>query len=203
MLLEISQTPSDKALGQTSGGSLLNISIEQFLAQVEKKAYRMAEIATRNQSDALDIVQDAMIKLVEKYSHKPAEEWRPLFYCILQSRITDYFRRRQLQQKIFFWKSSSHDDDQHDDQIIQASDHVTPERELSGRRNIELVIQGLKQLPHRQQQCFMLRSWEGLSVKETAAAMGCSEGSVKTHYSRAKEALKRALDEDGVENEPN
>ena len=178
MLLEISQTSTNNAVSPTSGGSLLNISIEQFLAQVEKKAYRMAEIATQNQSDALDIVQDAMIKLVEKYAHKPAEEWRPLFYRILQSRITDYFRRRQLQQKIFFWKSTYHDDER-DDQITQASDHVSPERELSGKRNIELVINGLKQLPHRQQQCFMLRSWEGLSVKETAAAMGCSEGSVK------------------------
>lgn len=203
MLLEISQTSNNNTLSPVSGGSLLNISIEQFLAQVEKKAYRMAEIATKNPSDALDIVQDAMIKLVEKYSHKPAAEWRPLFYRILQSRITDYFRRRQLQQKIFFWKSTYHEDGEHDDQISLASDHVTPERELSGRRNIELVINGLKQLPHRQQQCFMLRSWEGLSVKETAKAMGCSEGSVKTHYSRAKEALKKVLEEDDFENESN
>ncbi|TQV85095.1 RNA polymerase sigma factor [Aliikangiella coralliicola] len=172
-------------------------SIEQFLAQVEKKAYRMAEIATQNQSDALDIVQDAMIKLVEKYSDKPAEQWKPLFYRILHSRIMDYFRRRKIQRSIFFWKNSN-DDEQRDDQIAQASDFITPEREISGKRNIEMVIAGLKRLPPRQQQCFMLRSWEGLSVSDTAKAMGCSQGSVKTHYSRAKESLKNVLSEELV-----
>ena len=178
-----------------SRGKLLNISIEQFLAQVEKKAYRMAEIATQNQSDALDIVQDTMIKLVEKYSHKPAEEWRPLFYRILQSRITDYFRRRTLQQKIFFWKTSYSEDNEQLDEIDKASDFVTPEREIEGQRNIANVVDAIKRLPHRQQQCFMLRSWEGMSVAETAQVMGCSEGSVKTHYSRAKDALRNALND--------
>ena len=177
------------------GGKVLNISMEQFLAQVEKKAYRMAEIATQNQSDALDIVQDTMIKLVEKYADKPSEEWRPLFYRILQSRITDYFRRKTLQNKIFFWKQTSKEGDDYCDQIDNASDFLTPERELAGQRNVDNVIAAIKQLPVRQQQCFMLRSWEGLSVSETAMAMGCSEGSVKTHYSRAKDALLNSLEE--------
>jgi RNA polymerase sigma-70 factor, ECF subfamily len=168
---------------------------EQFLAQVEKKAYRMAEIATQNQSDALDIVQDTMIKLVEKYADKPSAEWRPLFYRILQSRITDYFRRKTLQNKIFFWKQTSKEGDDYCDQIDNASDFLTPERELAGQRNVDNVIAAIKQLPLRQQQCFMLRSWEGLSVSETAMAMGCSEGSVKTHYSRAKDALLNSLEE--------
>ncbi len=155
----------------------------------------MAEIATQNQSDALDIVQDAMIKLVEKYSDKPAAEWKPLFYRILQSRIMDYFRFRKIYQSIFFWKNPHQPDAEGEDEISRASDFITQEREISGRRNVEQITKALKQLPSRQQQCFMLRSWEGLSVSETATAMGCSEGSVKTHYSRAKITLKSTLQE--------
>ncbi|MGX5173266.1 RNA polymerase sigma factor [Aliikangiella sp. IMCC44653] len=176
-------------------GQILEISIEQFLAQVEKKAYRMAEIATQNQSDALDIVQDSMIKLVEKYADKPAAEWRPLFYRILQSRITDYFRRKTLHAKLFFWKNSDQKTDLGESFIDSASNHIDIEREVSGQQNLNKVLFAVKQLPIRQQQCFLLRSWEGLSVTDTAQAMGCSEGSVKTHYSRAKQALQCALDE--------
>jgi RNA polymerase sigma-70 factor (ECF subfamily) len=178
------------------GGITLNISIELFLAQIEKKAYRMAEIATQNPADALDIVQETMIKLVQKYSDKPSEQWKPLFYRILQNRITDHFRSRTIHRKVFFWKNSQQDDEQFEDNILKASDFITPEREVTGRRNIESVIDSLKSLPRRQQQCFMLRSWEGFSVKETAKAMGCSEGSVKTHYSRARESLRKSLNEE-------
>ena len=177
-------------------GIALNISIEQFLAQVEKKAYRMAEIATQNQSDALDIVQDTMIKLVEKYSDKPCNEWKPLFYTILNSRIMDYFRRKKVYNSLFFWKKQHHEDEGFEDEISKASDFITPERELQGQQNLQKVSGALKQLSPRQQQCFLLRSWEGLSVIETAQVMKCSQGSVKTHYSRAKEALKKALDDE-------
>ncbi len=177
-------------------GIALNISIEQFLAQVEKKAYRMAEIATQNQSDALDIVQDTMIKLVEKYSDKPSNEWKPLFYAILNSRIMDYFRRKKVYNNLFFWKKQHQEDEGFEDEISKASDFITPERELQGQQNLQKVSSALKQLSPRQQQCFLLRSWEGLSVLETAQVMKCSQGSVKTHYSRAKEALKKALDDE-------
>lgn len=156
----------------------------------------MAEIATQNQADALDIVQDTMIKLVEKYSDKPSEQWKPLFYRILQSRIMDYFRRKTVYNKLFFWKKADHENEEFEDLITQASDHITPERAISGERNLKDASLALKKLPLRQQQCFLLRSWEGLSVAETAKAMGCSEGSVKTHYSRAREALKNALTEE-------
>lgn len=166
------------------------------MAQVEKKAYRMAEIATKNQSDALDIVQDAMIKLVEKYSNKPTEQWKPLFYRILHSRIMDHFRRQKIVRGIFFWKKHHQQDDEYENQITQASDNLTPERELSGQQDLEKVTHALKELSPRQQQCFMLRSWEGMSVCETAEAMSCSEGSVKTHYSRAKKALQKALNDE-------
>lgn len=174
------------------------VSMERFLLEIEKKAYRMAQLATGNQSDALDIVQDTMFKLVEKYSDRPSNEWKPLFYRILQSKITDYFRKKSLHSKIFFWKQSSDADSETFDPIESASDFICPERELSGQRNVENILLAIKELPLRQQQCFLLRSWEGLSVKETADAMGCSEGSVKTHYSRAKEALKYALTESTV-----
>ncbi|PHS18669.1 MAG: RNA polymerase sigma factor [Kangiella sp.] len=167
--------------------------MEQFLKEVQSKAFRMAEIATKNQADALDIVQDTMIKLVEKYSDKPSNEWKPLFYRILQSKTMDYFRKKTIQNKIFFWRNNQSSDEDFIDEIDNASDHITPERELDGRNDLKVVSKALKKLAPRQQQCFMLRSWEGLSVKETALAMGCSDGSVKTHYSRAKEALKKAL----------
>lgn len=167
-----------------------------FLAQVESKAFRMAEIATQNQADALDIVQDAMIKLVEKYAEKPSEQWKPLFYRILQSKIMDYFRRKTVYSKLFFWKSAVNDEQEYEEQHVQASDFITPERQLTGERNVEKVSVALKKLPLRQQQCFLLRSWEGLSVIDTAEIMGCSQGSVKTHYSRAREALKNALTEE-------
>ena len=194
-MLVLTMTQFDFTVANAVGGKVLNISMEQFLAQVEKKAFRMAQIATQNQSDALDIVQDTMIKLVEKYADKPAAEWRPLFYRILQSRITDYFRRRTLHNQLFFWKQSTTVENEIVDEIDNASDLVTPERALSGQRNVDKVLAAIQLLPHRQQQCFMLRSWEGLSVSETAVAMGCSEGSVKTHYSRAKDALLNSLDE--------
>ena len=155
----------------------------------------MAEIATQNQADALDIVQDSMIKLVEKYIDKPSDQWKPLFYRILQNNIINYFRIRTVQRNLFFWKDKHLDSDDQDYSITHASDHITPEREVSGARNIEQILATLKKLPRRQQQCFMLRSWEDLSVKETAAIMGCTEGSAKTHYSRAREALKNSLNE--------
>ena len=177
----------------TNGDIALDNSIEKFLAQVEKKAYRMAEIATKNQADALDIVQDTMIKLVEKYSDKPADEWKPLFYRILQSRIMDHFRKQKIIGKVFFWRTVNTADGEFEDDITRASDYITPERELAGQQDIEKVTDALKILSPRQQQCFMLRSWEGFSVIETARAMKCSEGSVKTHYSRAKQSLRAAL----------
>ena len=178
------------------GGFILDISIEQFLAEVEKKAYRMAEIATKNQADSLDIVQDTMIKLVEKYSDKSPQEWKLLFYRILHSKIMDYFRRRKLTNSLFFWRNPHQTEENYDNDIVNASDYITPEREITGRQNIERVTSALKELSPRQQQCFLLRSWEGFSVKETAKAMNCSQGSVKTHYSRAKETLRKALDDE-------
>lgn len=167
--------------------------MQQFLIDIEKKAYRMAQVATQNSDDALDIVQDSMLKLVTQYSERPQPQWKPLFYRILQSKIADYFRKKKLHQAIFFWKPVSDDDDKQDYFIEQFSDHITPEKSLHAQQELLCVLNALKQLPYRQQQCFILRSWEGLSVADTADIMGCSVGSVKTHYSRAKKVLEQQL----------
>lgn len=168
--------------------------LNHFLAGVEKPALRMAEIATRNPDDALDIVQDTMIKLVEKYSHKPAAEWQPLFYRILQSRIADYFRRGALYKRFFAWIASPMESD--DEPVETAIEQFGPPEFLAEQLTWESLLTGLRALPLRQQQVFLLRTWQCLSVSETASIMQCSEGSVKTHLSRATHALKKSINYD-------
>lgn len=165
--------------------------IDTFLANIEGKAYQMALMATKSEHDALDIVQNTMMKLVEKYQHKPAEELKALFYAILQNQIKDWYRRSSQTSKWFFWQKSSYDDDEqdNDDALLQGVDEYTPEQDAQKQQISEQLLEVLEQLPVKQQQCFLLRSWEGLSVKETAKIMGCSDGSVKTHMSRASQKL--------------
>lgn len=165
--------------------------IDTFLANIEGKAYQMALMATKSEHDALDIVQNTMMKLVEKYQHKPAEELKALFYAILQNQIKDWYRRSSQTSKWFFWQKSSYDDEEqdNDDALLQGVDEYTPEQDAQKQQISEQLLEVLEQLPVKQQQCFLLRSWEGLSVKETAKIMGCSDGSVKTHMSRASQKL--------------
>jgi len=155
----------------------------------------MAEIATGNKDEALDILQDAMFKLVEKYADRDTKEWGPLFTTILQSRIKDWYRRNQVRNRFRSWFSSK--DEEYEDPIQQAEDELarTPEQLLQADRRIDKLDEALHNLPLRQQQAFLLRSWEGYSVEETATAMKCSAGSVKTHYSRAVHNLRDKLDE--------
>lgn len=169
-----------------------------FLAGIERRAFRMAEIASGNRDDALDLVQDAMMGLVQKYAHKPEEEWGPLFHRILQSRIRDWYRRNTVRNKVKGWlKFTSSDENEQQDPIQTAADIQGKDPESSTRNDNagEAIHLALKQLPLRQQQAFLLRSWEGLSVIETAKAMACSEGSVKTHYSRAVHSLRTRLED--------
>lgn len=168
--------------------------LDAFLASVEKRAFRMAEIATGNRDEALDILQDAMFKLVEKYAGRNEDEWGPLFTTILQSRIKDWYRRNQVRNRFRSWFSSN--DDEHADPVQQAEDEMarTPEQLLQADRRIDKLEQVLHDLPLRQQQAILLRIWEGYSVGETAKVMKCSEGSVKTHYSRAVHSLREKLD---------
>ncbi len=170
------------------------LTMEAFLADIEKKAYHMAAFATRSHADALDLLQDSMIKLVTKYQEKPANEWKPLFYKILQNRIRDWHRHQKVKNVLFFWKNDDKDDGLPMQEIDSNAD--TPEKNISKTQQQQAALMNLRELSGKQQQCFLLRSWEGLSVAETADVMGCSQGSVKTHYFRAVTKLRATMGDD-------
>ncbi len=173
--------------------------LEQFLKDVERRAFRIAEIALRNTDDALDVVQEAMIQLARTYADRPSAEWKPLFHRILQNRIHDYQRRRRTRSKVIAWWTGGTREDDEDgppDPIeAAASGEPSPGTRLENEQAMAALEGALRRLPDRQQQAFLLRSLEGLDVAETAAAMGCSEGSVKTHYFRALKSLREQLGE--------
>jgi len=180
--------------------------LSDFLTAVEKRAFKQALFAVRDHDVALDIVQDAMMKLSEKYGDKLAEEFPMLFQRILQNAIRDYYRRqkvRSLWTTLLSALSSSRDDPDSDPlESIESSgiSHFdSPEDRLQNRQVIEYIDKALQKLPARQREAFLLRYWEDLDVAETALAMGCSEGSVKTHCSRAAHALAAALRAKGIE----
>jgi RNA polymerase sigma-70 factor, ECF subfamily len=163
---------------------------------VEKRAFRIAEIATSNREDALDILQDAMYKLVQKYSERNPEEWGPLFQTILQSKINDWYRRNAVRNRFRVWFGFSTDDESVDQiQTMEDQAAKTPEHLTQTDRSIDELEKALRQLSHRQQQAFILRMWEGMDTAQTAQIMKCSEGSVKTHYSRALHSLREQLGE--------
>ncbi len=174
---------------------LANRALEQFLASVEKRAFKIAQLGLRNDDDALDAVQDAMMKLVQSYASRGEDEWRPLFYRILSNRIRDLQRRRTVRGRIMAWlPARDAEDDEEFDPIAQAPSHeASPARRLEIDEAIGVLETAVAELPPRQQQAFLLRNFEGLDVAETASAMGCSEGSVKTHYFRALESLRARL----------
>jgi RNA polymerase sigma-70 factor (ECF subfamily) len=171
--------------------------LNRFLAEVERRALRIAQIALRDRDEALDLVQEAMIKLVRNYSDRAEDEWPPLFYRILQNGIRDWHRRQKVRNRVMVWfgKSATADDDY--DVTEQAPDPAgrTPEAQLQTSEALRRLEDSLHELPARQREAFMLRTFEGLDVAGTATAMGCSEGSVKTHYSRAVHALRARLGE--------
>lgn len=166
--------------------------LDKFLAGVERRAFRMAQIAVGQREDALDIVQEAMVKLVSKYAARPEAEWGPLFQTILQSKIRDHYRRSQIRSRLFGWLDGSGEV-----AIAQAENLREPEpsRALASSGASAAICAALGELPLRQQQAFMLRAWEGLDTAQTARAMGCSAGSVKTHYARALARLREKLED--------
>ncbi len=170
------------------------LALDQFLAEVEKRAYRMAVIATGNREDALDIVQDSMFKLAQSYHKRNPEEWPPLFYRILQSKIRDWYRRNKVKNK-WLRLFSVRKNEEGLDEIETIADPVNnqPDQSLANSRAISELDKALSELSIRQQQAVLLRLWEGLDVKQTANAMSCSTGSVKTHYSRAVHMLREKL----------
>ncbi len=182
------------------------LELSEFLKSVEKRAFKRSVYHVRNEESALDIVQESMMKLAEHYGHKPVEELPMLFHRILSNCTLDWFRRQKTQNALFTnmgdFESSNEDGDFDLLETLHASN--SPEQNESTEtqteraqtlREIEIEIQ---QLPARQREAFLMRYWEELDVAETAAAMGCSLGSVKTHCSRAVHALAKALSAKGL-----
>ena len=182
--------------------------LSDFLASVERRAFKQAVYAVRNDESALDIVQDAMIKLAEKYGDKPAEELPMLFQRILQTTTLDFFRREKVRTNwvSLFSNMSTRQEGNDDFDILEnyeseegseaaesTADKVEREQVLN------LLDAEIQKLPARQREAFLMRYWEDMDVAETAAAMGCSEGSVKTHCSRATQALAKSLKALGIQ----
>ena len=193
----------------SSGGIALatHQEISQFLAEVERRAFKQAMFALRDEHGALDVVQDAMLKLTEKYAGKPPSELPLLFQRILQNAIHDHFRRQKVRSTWTTLLSALGKGDEKDEEfdpletLAAKSDsnaNADPAQLLEQGQIISLIEQALGRLPARQRQAFLLRYWEELDVAEAAAAMGCSEGSVKTHCSRAVHALAEMLKAKGV-----
>lgn len=171
----------------------LQLRLDQFLQDVERRALRIAQLRTGHLDEALDIVQDAMMRFATSYANKPEDQWRPLFYKVLSSRIADWHRKRVVRQRWQVWRSRNEELDPVDN--APAPRQFDPAVDVFRSESGEALAQALQLLPARQQQAFLLRTWEGLSVRETAAAMACSEGSVKTHLSRAMRGMREVLDE--------
>jgi RNA polymerase sigma-70 factor, ECF subfamily len=172
--------------------------LEKFLAEIERQAFRMAQVALRDPDDALDVVQDAMLKLARSYAARPSAEWRPLFYRILENGIRDLQRRRSVRKRFMTWLPGPKEDPDGEAQDpldnVADSAPAIPEALMQGQA-MQQLEKSLRNLPARQREAFMLRNFEGLDVAGTATAMGCSEGSVKTHYSRAVHTLRDQLGE--------
>jgi RNA polymerase sigma-70 factor (ECF subfamily) len=171
------------------------LDMDFFLAQIEKKAYTIVKMSVGGHADAIDLLQDSMLKLVVKYADKPPQEWKPLFYRILHNRINDWHRQQKLKRLLFFWIPTDADINPDDVLVDESKPLGKPEESMNIAQQRETVLNELSALSEKQRQCFLLRSWEGLSVAETSKIMGCSQGSVKTHYFRAVNKLRSVLAE--------
>jgi RNA polymerase sigma-70 factor, ECF subfamily len=180
--------------------------LAEFLAKVERRAYKQALFAVRDGHLALDIVQDAMLKLTEKYSARPPAEFPLLFQRILQNTILDFYRRQKVRS---MWTlplssllGSGSDEDADPLETLEVADDSKfsepPAEQAEHAQVVAFIEKALEKLPARQRQAFLLRYWEGLDVAEAAKIMGCSEGSVKTHCSRATHALSVMLGKQGI-----
>jgi RNA polymerase sigma-70 factor, ECF subfamily len=156
----------------------------------------MARFASGNTDEALDLVQEAMFQFVRRYANRPPKEWNPLFYRILKSRITDWYRRAFVRKRILVWLGRADEEEPEDSlqnfpdpENLNPSDHILRQEEKAA------LEKAIRRLPLRQQQAFLLRAWEGMNVAQAAFAMGCSEGSIKTHYSRAVHTLRGLLED--------
>ncbi len=182
--------------------------LSNFLEGVERRAFKHAVYMVRNEESALDIVQDAMIKLSEKYGDKPAAELPLLFQRILQNTVLDFFRREKVRNNWVTLFSNIGPNNQEDEnfdllesfQSEEGSEAAeSTEQKLEREQVLNLIDEEIKKLPTRQREAFLMRYWEDMDVAETAIAMGCSEGSVKTHCSRATHALAASLKAKGIQ----
>jgi len=175
---------------------------------VEQRAYRLAVIATGNRDDALDVVQDAMLKLAQHYADRSQGEWPPLFHRILQNTIMDWHRRQKVRNtwQVFLHATGlrKNADPDNDSSAFSVADEFhtdkdgNPALKLINERTMDALDAALHRPPMRQPQVFLLRMWDGLSVEQTAEAVQCSQGSVKTHLSRAVNSLREQLEDHRV-----
>ena len=181
---------SEQRLAGSSG------QLDLFLASVERRAFLMARLSAHDDDDALDIVQDTMLRMVQKYSNKPPESWSPLFFRILSNRLVDHHRKRGF-SRLLRWRGT---ESENNDSLAEAVDQLEnaspqPDQALSASDIDTSIRNALLRLPERQRQVFLLRQWNGMSVEETASALNISSGSVKTHLSRALRGLRALMQE--------
>ena len=180
--------------------------LSEFLKSVEKRAFKRSVYHVRNDESALDIVQESMMKLAEHYGHKPVEELPMLFHRILSNCTLDWFRRQKTHNALFSNLGDFESDDDHEFDLLETlnassnqEQNESAETKTDRKQTLLAIESEIQQLPLRQREAFLMRYWEEMDVAETAAVMGCSEGSVKTHCSRAVQALAKALRAKGIQ----
>ncbi len=178
--------------------------LSDFLRDVERRAFKQTVYAVRDDHAALDIVQDAMLKLAEKYADKPVAEYPMLFQRILQNTMRDYWRRQKVRNLwttlLSSFGAGQDGEEDHDplDSIDVEDEGTNPAIQLERSQTMQIIEKALEKLPARQREAFVLRYWEDMDVAETAEMMGCSQGSVKTHCSRAVHSLATMLEKQGL-----
>ena len=167
--------------------------LESFLRSVAPRAFRIARLGLREDQDALDAVQEAMIKLARRYADRPEREWTPLFYAILRNCVHDLQRSHRSRNSLVSWLKRFAPAGEAEVAELGADPPPDAEAEVESQQQLSRIERAIARLPARQREAFLLRNVEDLDVSETAIAMGCTEGSVKTHYSRAVHTLRDEL----------
>jgi RNA polymerase sigma-70 factor (ECF subfamily) len=167
--------------------------LESFLRGVAPRAFRVARLGLREDQDALDAVQEAMIKLARRYANRPAREWPPLFYAILRNCVHDLQRSHRSRNTLVSWLKRFVPPGEAEVAELGVEPPPRADEQIESMQQLSRVERAVARLPARQREAFLLRNVEDMDVSETAIAMGCTEGSVKTHYSRAVRALREQL----------
>jgi RNA polymerase sigma-70 factor, ECF subfamily len=165
---------------------------DRFFRTNQRRAFAMIRLSVSTDADALDIIQQAMERLYVHYKFKSESELKPLFYRILNNALMDFHRKRKAASKLCFWRNYELEEESIHENVAGV-EISTPEEIVSAQQSANKVIKAIRKLSVKQKQCYMLRVWESMSVKETASIMQCSEGTVKTHYHRACQLLQQSL----------